>query len=197
MVSRSHERMYTMNLNDIYGSDDAYASGDIYEPMIARLKEIAAQRINAYRAANDPSALRRMELAGSQGGQLPGPEATQAMREWAARQNMGENARNWLHEGSMMEQQMQMPPPPPPPERGARNETRYIPAGSTPMSRLSDRIDRMGLVSGGAAANREGMPPAENRLPAGARPRRVSYDDPASYLFRTAVDYSDGEDGQV
>lgn len=190
--TRENERILTMNLNDIYGSDDAYRGADVYQPLIARLQEIAARRMNDYRAAADPSALRRMELAGSQGGQLPGREATQAMREWAARQNMGGNARDWMHEGGMMEQRMQMPQPP---EQNSPDKTHYIPAGSTPLSRLSDRIEQMGLVSGGSPESRQAMLYAEGSVPGGRR-RRVSYDDPGSYLFRTAVDYSDGEDGQ-
>ncbi|EEO27770.2 hypothetical protein [Oxalobacter paraformigenes] len=183
--------MLTMNLNDIYGSNDAYRGGDVYQPLIARLQEIAARRANDYRAAADSSPLRRMELAGSQGGQLPGPEAAQAMHEWAARQNMGDGARDWMHEGGMMEQEMQMPPP----EQYGPDRTHYIPAGSTPLSRLSERIERMGLVGGGSPESRQAMLYAQGGVPGGRR-RRVSYDDPASYLFRTAVDYSDGEDGQ-
>ena len=181
-----------MNGNDIYGLGGAYASGDICEPLIARLKEIAAERINAYRAANDPAALRQMERAGNRDGRLPGPEEEMAMREWMARQDRGEAAGGWPRESGMRGPERPMPPPE---ERGGMDETHYLPPGSTPLSRLSDRIERMGLVAGGSPEGTRAMLYAENGMPDGRR-RRVSYDDPASYLFRTAVDYSDEEGGQ-
>ena len=163
-----------MNMDDMYGA------------MIAKLQEIAARRINDYRMSAWVFPRQGLELAGSQGGQLPGPEAARAMRGWAARQNAGGAVRDWLHEGGMMQQRMQYPQPVP--ARGRHPESaREIPAGSTPLSRLSDRIEEMGLVETGAFSGGNAALPADNPG------RRVSYDDPRLVRFRMAAGYGDGD----
>lgn len=176
-----------MNVNDIYGSDDAIAGGNTYQPIIDYLRRYAQNRMQQGTGGAVPSALSKMEPAGSQGGQMMGPEAIATLREMAARGQLGQEALDWLNQGGMMQQQMQQPQPSG--HEAAFEAERSVPANSTPLSRLSDRIDRMGLT--------EGQPPVQDASPYGqnragtAGRRRVSYDDPTSYLFRTAVDRSD------
>lgn len=125
-----------------YDMNQGRGTASEYQPVIDRLKEIAARGTRRDPQEVDPSMLRRYELAGSQGGQMMGKEALDSMQQLLSNPEMMGRVKDWLHEGGMMEQQMQQPqqaasiPGMPPPQ--------HFPDGSTPYSRLQARINNIG-----------------------------------------------------
>ena len=135
---------YEMNQNRGAQSD--------YQPVIDRLREIASRGLGRNPEEVDPAMLRRYELAGSQGGQMMSKEALDSMQQLMSNPEMMSRVRDWMNESGMMEQQMQHPqqaasvPGMPPPQSFAD--------GSTPYSRLQDRINNIG--KGNAPSRRNG-----------------------------------------
>lgn len=137
---------YEMNDNRGYGSD--------YQPVIDRLREIAARGMRSQGGENDPSMLRRYEMAGSQGGQMMGKEALDSMQQLFSNPEVMGKVMDWMHKSGMMEQQMQHPeqkasiPGMPPPQS--------FPEGSTPYTRLQARINNIGRGNGRSSGNDNG-----------------------------------------
>ena len=125
-----------------YDMNENRGSGSEYQPVIDRLREIAARGLRAEGAQADPAMLRRYELAGSQGGQMMGKEALDSMQQLMSNPEVMGRVMDWLQQGGMMEQQMQRPegeasiPGMPPPQS--------FPDGSTPYTRLQARINAIG-----------------------------------------------------
>lgn len=129
-----------------YEMNDNRSTGNEYQPVIDRLREIAARGIQMEGRSADPAMLRRYELAGSQGGQMMGKEALDSMQQLMSNPEVMGKVMDWLHKGGMMEQQMQSPkeqasiPGMPPPQS--------FPDGSTPYTRLQARINNIGRGNG-------------------------------------------------
>ena len=129
-----------------YEMNENRGAGNEYQPVIDRLREIAARGIQMEGRSADPAMLRRYELAGSQGGQMMGKEALDSMQQLMSNPEVMGKVMDWLHKGGMMEQQMQSPkeqasiPGMPPPQS--------FPDGSTPYTRLQARINNIGRGNG-------------------------------------------------
>lgn len=129
-----------------YEMNENRGAGNEYQPVIDRLREIAARGIQMEGRSADPAMLRRYELAGSQGGQMMGKEALDSMQQLMSNPEVMGKVMDWLHKGGMMEHQMQSPkeqasiPGMPPPQS--------FPDGSTPYTRLQARINNIGRGNG-------------------------------------------------
>lgn len=125
-----------------YDMNQGRGSENEYQPVIDRLREIASRGLGRDKDSVDPARLRRYELAGSGGGQMMGKEALDSLQQLMSNPEWMGQLREWMHKGGMMEQQMQSPQPAasvpgmPPPQSFAD--------GSTPYSRLQDRINSIG-----------------------------------------------------
>lgn len=114
-----------------------------YQPVIDRLREIAMRGMNQESGETDPAKLRRNEFAGSQGsqdGQMMNREMLDTIQKLMSNPEMMKRIMDWINEGGMMDQPYSQTaasvPGMPPPENFAD--------GSTPYTRLQDRINRIG-----------------------------------------------------
>ena len=79
-----------------YEMNENRGSGSEYQPVIDRLREIAARGLRAEGAQADPAMLRRYELAGSQGGQMMGKEALDSMQQLMSNPEVMGRVMDWL-----------------------------------------------------------------------------------------------------
>ena len=137
-----------------YEMNENRGSASEYQPVIDRLREIAARGLRMENRADDPAMLRRYEMAGSQGGQMMGKEALDSVQQLMSNPELMNRVMDWMHKGGMMEQQMQSPqsaasvPGMPPPQSFAD--------GSTPYTRLQARINSIGRGNGPSRGNGNG-----------------------------------------
>lgn len=135
-----------------YEMNQGAGSRNEYQPVIDRLREIASRGMRRNPEDVDPAMLRQYELAGSQGGQMMGKEALDSLQQLMGNPEVMRRMKDWMNESGMMEQHSQNPeqaaslPGMPPPQS--------FPDGSTPYSRLQDRINSIGR--GNAPGRRNG-----------------------------------------
>ncbi len=137
-----------------YEMNENRGSASDYQPVIDRLREIAARGLRSQGGQDDPAMLRRYELAGSQGGQMMGKEALDSVQQLMSNPEVMSRVMDWMQKGGMMEQRMQNPqaeasiPGMPPPQS--------FPEGSTPYTRLQARINNIGRGNGSSRGNGNG-----------------------------------------
>lgn len=137
-----------------YEMNDNRGTGSEYQPVIDRLREIAARGQRMQGAQADPAMLRPYEMAGSQGGQMMGKEALDSMQQLMSNPEVMSRVMDWMHKGGMMEEQMQSPkaeasiPGMPPPQS--------FPEGSTPFTRLQERVNAIGRGKASSRGNGNG-----------------------------------------
>ena len=122
---------YDMYQNDGYGNE--------YQPVIDRLREIAARGVKMENGSTDPDRLRRHEPAG---GQMMDREMPDSMQQLMSNPKLMRQVMDWLNKSGMMEEPMQSPqsatsiPGMQPPQS--------FEDGSTPFTRLQERINNIG-----------------------------------------------------
>ena len=124
-----------------------------YQPVIDRLREIAARGLNMEGGSADPARLGRHEPAASGDGRMMNGE-TPDLQQLMSNPDVLARVLDWMQKEGLMEQPMQQSssvasvPGMPPPQSFAD--------GSTPYSRLQERINNIGRGKAPSRGNGNG-----------------------------------------